>query len=105
MIDRLETSADALWLTPQAPGVVRLGFADNGRELVGPVKRLTWKIQTGHVNLGDPFLEVEGTTETLVLRFPLAGRIKQINTDLAAHPDWLDTHNDARDWMVDLDDE
>lgn len=105
MIDRLKTSADALWLTPQAPGVVRLGFADHGRQLVGPVQRLTWQTQTGHVRLGDPFLLVTGSKDTLMLRFPLAGRIKRINAALVDHPDRLDTHNDALDWMVELDDE
>lgn len=104
MIDRLETSADALWLTPQAPGVVRLGFADNGRELVGAVKKLTWQTQSGKVRVGDPFLIVEGALETIVLRFPLAGRIRQINSDLVAHPQWLDVRDDTRDWMVELND-
>jgi len=42
MIDRIEASADALWLTPKEEGLFRLGFADDGREMVGEVTTISW---------------------------------------------------------------
>ncbi|WP_143461771.1 glycine cleavage system H protein (lipoate-binding) [Levilactobacillus enshiensis] len=102
MIDRIEASADALWLTPNAEGVVRIGFADDGRELVGPVTKITWQKTSGQVRLGTPLVIVHGEKEEITLRSPFAGRIAAVNTDLVAHPERLNNRNDDLDWMVDL---
>ena len=105
MIDKLEVSASALWLTPKEQGVVRIGFADDGRELLGPVQKITWQVTTGRVHMGTPFMVVSGANEELTLHFPFAGRIVRINEGLASHPEWLNNRNDDLDWMVDLVDE
>jgi len=102
MIDKPEVSASALWLTPLEQGIIRIGFADDGRELLGPVQKITWQVEQGRVHLGTPFLIVSGVNEELTLHFPFAGRIAQINEDLAAHPEWLNNRNDDLDWIVDL---
>jgi len=102
MIDRLEASADALWLTPHAEDMVRIGFADDGREMVGPVKKIEWLKPAGRVLLGDPLMIITGEQESLTLRFPFAGKIAAINPELTAHPEYLNQHNDQLDWMVDL---
>lgn len=105
MIDRIEASADALWLTPNEEGVIRLGFADDGREMVGDVTAVSWLVQVGTVKLGTPFMVVHGKREDLTLRLPFAGRIQAINAALVDHPERLNTRNDALDWMIDLADE
>lgn len=102
MIDRIEASADALWLTPNEEGILRLGFADDGREMVGPVTRITWLVTAGKVKLGTPFMVVHGEREDLTLRSPFAGRIQAINSDLADHPERLNQRNDDLDWMIAL---
>ncbi|MFC6290914.1 glycine cleavage system H protein (lipoate-binding) [Levilactobacillus angrenensis] len=105
MIDRIEASADALWLTPNEDGLMRLGFADDGRELVGPVTHISWLVTSGKVKLGTPFMVVHGEQEDLTLRSPFAGRIHAVNEELAAHPERLNNRNDDLDWMIDLVDE
>jgi len=102
MIDRIEASANALWLTPDEEGHIRLGFADDGRELVGDVTRISWLVTAGRIKLGTPFMVVYGAREALTLRSPFAGRIQAINTALADHPERLNEHNDDLDWMIDL---
>ncbi|WP_125765190.1 glycine cleavage system H protein (lipoate-binding) [Levilactobacillus mulengensis] len=105
MIDRIEASADALWLTPDEEGRLRLGFADDGRELVGAVTRISWLVTAGRIKLGTPFMVVHGEREDLTLRSPFAGRIQAINQALEEHPERLNEHNDALDWMIELVDE
>ncbi|MGX6428877.1 glycine cleavage system H protein (lipoate-binding) [Levilactobacillus yonginensis] len=105
MIDRIEASADALWVTPQDEGVLRLGFADDGREMLGPVTKISWLATTGPLKLGTPFMVVTGETDELTLRSPFAGKILQINSELADHPERLNNRNDDLDWMLDLADD
>ncbi|WP_125544982.1 glycine cleavage system H protein (lipoate-binding) [Levilactobacillus lindianensis] len=102
MIDKPELSANALWLAPQEAGVIRIGFADDGRELLGPVTRMTWLVKSGNLELGTPFMTVEGAKDSLVLRAPFAGRIVRINHELGDHLEWLDHRNDERDWLLDI---
>ncbi|WP_125573733.1 glycine cleavage system H protein (lipoate-binding) [Levilactobacillus huananensis] len=102
MIDKPELSASALWLAPQEAGVIRIGFADDGRELLGPVTQVKWLVKSGNLELGTPFMTVMGAKDSLVLRTPFAGRIVRINTGLVDHPEWLDHRNDERDWLFDV---
>lgn len=105
MIDRIEASADALWVTPDETGVMKIGFADNGRQLVGPVTAIEWLIALGPVKLGTPFMIIRGEQESLTLRLPFSGRVTKLNTQLNQQPEQLNHPDDSIAWLLELIDE
>jgi glycine cleavage system H protein len=88
-----------VWLARETSGLVRLGFDEVARLLIGRPERIEW-MAGKHVTRGAPLAVVVSGARRLTLRSPVDGDVVAENQSLAERPSAISTSPLHASWLV-----
>lgn len=97
--EELRYSSDHEWVRVEGE-VVRVGITDYAQNALGDVVFVDLPEVGAHVAAGDGFGEVESTKSVSEIYAPVAGTVVEVNTDLDASPDHVNTQPYGDGWIA-----
>lgn len=80
----------------------RIGFNDNARDEIGEISFATFPDGITEVKPGDVILSIEGAKAVSEVHTPVAGEVAKVNVDLKEHPEYLDSPDEGKNWIIEL---
>ncbi|MCV3740239.1 glycine cleavage system protein H [Lentilactobacillus hilgardii] len=99
-----QTADDAkyLWQKKLDNGHIRIGFNDVARQEIGEISFAKFPDNLTEVKLGDVILSIEGTKAVSEVHTPVAGKVAKVNVALKDHPEYLESSDEDKNWVVEL---
>ncbi|MHB1137429.1 MAG: glycine cleavage system protein GcvH [Microthrixaceae bacterium] len=97
--DELRYSSDHEWIRTE-DGTVRVGITDYAQDALGDVVFVQVPEVGATVAAGDSFGEVESTKSVSEIYAPIAGTVVEINPDLEASPELVNSDPYAAGWIA-----
>jgi glycine cleavage system H protein len=97
--DDLRYSSDHEWLRLEGSRV-RIGITDYAQDALGDVVFVQVPEVGSEVAAGDSFGEVESTKSVSEIYAPVAGRVVEVNPDLDASPELVNTDPYGSGWIA-----
>lgn len=94
--------AKYLWQKKMPNGHTRIWFNDVARQEVGEISFATFPEGLAEVKLGDVILSIEGAKAVSEVHTPVAGKVAKVNLALKEHPEYLDSPDEEKNWVVEL---
>ncbi|GAF37863.1 glycine cleavage system protein H [Lentilactobacillus farraginis] len=94
--------AKYLWQKKLDNGHVRIGFNDIARQEIGEISFATFPDGLAEVKLGDVVLSIEGAKAVSEVHTPLAGKVAKVNLALKDHPEYLESPDEEKNWIIEL---
>lgn len=94
--------AKYLWQKKLDNGHVRIGFNDIARQEIGEISFATFPDCLAEVKLGDVVLSIEGAKAVSEVHTPLAGKVAKVNLALKDHPEYLESPDEEKNWIIEL---
>jgi glycine cleavage system H protein len=103
--DDLRYTSDHEWVRLEE-GRIRIGITEYAQDALGDVVFVQLPEPGATVSLGDSFSEVESTKSVSDVYAPLAGRVVEVNTELADAPERLNEDPYGEGWIcvIEVDD-
>jgi glycine cleavage system H protein len=96
--DDLRYTSDHEWARLE-DGKIRMGITEYAQDALGDVVFVQLPEPGATVSLGDSFSEVESTKSVSDVYAPLAGRVVEVNSDLADAPQRLNEDPYGEGWL------
>jgi glycine cleavage system H protein len=96
--DDLRYTSDHEWARLE-DGRIRIGITEYAQDALGDVVFVQLPEEGATVTLGQSFSEVESTKSVSDVYAPLAGRVTEVNTDLADAPQRLNEDPYGEGWL------
>ncbi|CAN5705482.1 glycine cleavage system protein GcvH [soil metagenome] len=97
--EELRYSSDHEWIKVE-DGKVRIGITDYAQDALGDVVFVQVHEVGAEVGAGDSFGEVESTKSVSEIYAPLAGTVIEINPDLEASPELVNSDPYSGGWIA-----
>jgi glycine cleavage system H protein len=97
--DDLRYSADHEWVRVE-DGRLRVGITDYAQDALGDVVYVQVPELGASFSAGDAFGEVESTKSVSEVYAPVAGTVVEVNTDLEASPELVNSDPYGAGWIV-----
>jgi glycine cleavage system H protein len=97
--DDLRYSSDHEWIRLEESNRVRIGITDYAQDALGDVVFIELPEVGAQVSAGQSISEVESTKSVSDIYAPIAGRVVEVNGDLADTPDKLNADPYGEGWI------
>ena len=97
--DDLRFSSDHEWIRPEGDKI-RIGITDYAQDALGDVVFVQTPEAGATVGAGDSFGEVESTKSVSEIYAPVAGTVVEVNGDLEASPELVNTDPYGAGWIA-----
>jgi glycine cleavage system H protein len=87
------------WLRQESDEVYTIGITDIAQELLGELVFVELPAVGKHFSQGEECAVVESVKAASDVYLPLDGTVEEINTNLAANPDWINTDPYETGWL------
>jgi glycine cleavage system H protein len=94
---------EGIWVLPESPTRVRLGFTDFLQQRSGDVAAITVQPTGTHLVAGDDFAELETVKVTQGAPSPVSGTVVEANPALALTPGVVNEDPYGKGWLVVVD--
>lgn len=91
-----------LWQQKLDNAHTRIGFNDIARNEIGEISFATFPDNLSEVKPGDVILSIEGAKAVSEVHTPVAGNVAKVNVDLKEHPEYLDSPDEDKNWIIEL---
>ena len=92
---------DHEWIRIEDDGAAAtVGVTDFAQDELGDVVFVELQLPGSEIAQDEPFGAVEAVKTVSDVYMPLSGRILEINEDLEAHPDYVNTDPYGKGWMI-----
>lgn len=90
------------WVSPTAPGTVRVGITDYAQSQLGDVVHVQLPDVGESVTAGSPIGEVESTKSVSDVYAPVAGEVVACNDELDDRPELVNSDPYGAGWMIEI---
>ena len=98
----LKYSKDHEWLRQEADGTVTVGITDYAQQQLGDVVYVELPAVGREVRQDEDAAVVESVKAASDVKMPVAGTVTAINTDLAEHPERVNSEPTGGGWFLKL---